>query len=724
MFLCLVIAGCSAEEPTARSQPLPTLFPTPTPQYGDPGLALQVATEFLHHWETNDFEAMYSLLNFSSQDANSYEAFQNAYQNAYRVIRLDRLSYRILTESQENFRVVRYGYEVTFHSNIVGEFTDTNRELTLTLGESSQQWRIAWSPSNIFEGMAAGALVRFESFPPLRANIYDRNGQILADMNGFIVTVRVIPSQIPQYDACMGTLASALGNPEADIRTRMANYNFDQLAEIGTLEPASYQQWRSSLENDCRARFANRATRRYINGDLAPHILGHVGYPSAEEIPAVQADGFSQDAIIGRTGVEASWNETLGGKPGGRLTLVTPDGDLLRVLAESGPTPAQSVHLTLDADLQRFTLRTVAEGYAAAAESWGRTSNGASVIIMNVNTGEILAMVSYPTYNGNAFTTFPIMGREAANEIIRQVENDYREPLLYRPTQGQYTIGSTMKPFTTIAALESGTYNFEERYTSTGIWTRDIPRVDWIRGGHGSVNLMQAITHSCNSCFYEAGYRLNEVDPWILPDWLSRMGFGRSTGIIDVPEGVGLIGNPDNKPSYENTGVAWNFSDAVNIAIGQGGVQVTPLQLTRSFAAIANGGTLYRPQLVLKTGLLDEVSYQMTPDVMEQVDISEEILDYVRRGMCGVTTESYGTATHIFRFSPLQTLGVCGKTGTAQDPPRSPEHAWFVGFAPRENPEIVVVAMFENAGEGSAVAAPVVRKVLEYYFFGPEGVTQ
>ncbi len=186
--------------------------------------------------------------------------------------------------------------------------------------------------------------------------------------------------------------------------------------------------------------------------------------------------------------------------------------------------------------------------------------------------------------------------------------------------------------------------------------------------------------------------------------------------MTDLAENQGFIPDPEWK--LQNTGLQWTQSDAINIAIGQGEVQVTPLQVVRMIAAIANGGTLYKPQLVAKAGILGEASsYIMTPNAVADANIKPEVLEVIRKGMCDVTTKPYGTAEFQFKNDDaLQQIGVCGKTGTAQDVPR-PTHAWFASYAPRDNPEIAVVVMVENGGEGSGVAAPISRDIMDYFFF-------
>jgi penicillin-binding protein 2 len=279
-----------------------------------------------------------------------------------------------------------------------------------------------------------------------------------------------------------------------------------------------------------------------------------------------------------------------------------------------------------------------------------------------------------------------------------------------------------MKIATTLAVLESGVYTNDQRYVCGGIWQQEgLIKTDWNPNGHGVVTPMTAVTQSCNPFYYEVGYRMNQADPFLLPRYLRQFGLGQPTGLTDLVEDSGYIGDPDTVRLKNGN---WSFADATVMAIGQGEVEVTPLQIARLTAAIANGGTFYQPQLVLKTGILDTVSSEMQPQVNGNLNVRPDVLALVQQGMCDVTTQAYGTAEFVFRDSPLQEIGVCGKTGTAQNLPKPTTHAWFAAYAPRETPEIAVVVMVEDAGEGSAVAAPITRAILEYYFFGSSQVAQ
>jgi penicillin-binding protein 2 len=425
--------------------------------------------------------------------------------------------------------------------------------------------------------------------------------------------------------------------------------------------------------------------------------------------------GFTQDNIIGRSGVELYWDETLRGQPAFRLVIVAPTGEVLREIASTDAQPGQSLWLTLDADFQETVAQIVADAYTQAKDGWGRVSPGASAIVIDVNTGEILAMVSYPSFDNNAYNAFPLMGRQQAADLIEEYQNDPNHPEVNRPAQGLFALGSVMKTVTATATADSGVYALDERYTCIGVWNRDITRYDWLPQGHGTQTLAQALTHSCNPYFYETGYNLFMADPWILPTYARRFGFGGYTGMEDIAEEEGFIPDPDwfrTARGYDMT-----FSDEVNMAVGQGELQVTPLQVVRWFGALANGGTLWRPYLVRDVGLLGEERHPAHEPEGTPINVQADVMATIQGGLCAVTTDPSGTAEFVFRDSELQTIGVCGKTGTAQTGgPATPSHAWFAAWAPRENPQIAVVVLVETAGEGSEVAAPIARHILEAYF--------
>jgi penicillin-binding protein 2 len=458
-----------------------------------------------------------------------------------------------------------------------------------------------------------------------------------------------------------------------------------------------------------------RLTRLYAPQGAAPHIVGYVGPIPAEQIEAYTAQGYTGDETVGLAGLEVWGEDYLNGERGGTLKVVNSNGDYITTLAEVAPQQARSIFTTLDYEFQAAVEQALAE----AIETYPGASAG-SAIVMDVNTGNIKAIASYPSYDPAIFNSLD----DEALAQLAVVLNDPQRPLLNRATQGAYPSGSLFKIITLSAAIESGLYTADTRYTSTGSWNGlgdNFIKYDWLPGGHGTISLRQALVVSCNSCFYNAGMNLDNFDNTFLPNMAKGFGLGAETG-IEVSESAGT--RPDPEWKLANTGEGWATGDAVNMAIGQGFVQVTPLQFVTLVAAIANGGTLYQPSVVDRIGAgagLPEES--LPPHVNGQLPISDYTMTTLHEAMFDVANNGSGTATHQFLELPIQ---VAGKTGTAEDPPRN-SHAWFAGYAPAapytqsdgtviENPEIAIVVMIENAGEGSAVAAPIFRRLVELYY--------
>jgi penicillin-binding protein 2 len=330
-------------------------------------------------------------------------------------------------------------------------------------------------------------------------------------------------------------------------------------------------------------------------------------------------------------------------------------------------------------------------------------------------------MASYPTYDPTIFDA----NRSDQAAALGTVLNDPRQPLVNRATQGAYPAGSVFKIVTFSAAVNSDLYTPDTRYTSTGTWNRlgdEFIKTDWRSGGHGTVSLRQALVVSCNSCFYDVGYNLDGADNTLLPRIARAFGLGQPTGIQGVAEWSGLIPDPEWKLSTRGEG--WVTGDAVNMAIGQGDVQVTPLQMANILAAIANGGTLNQPTLIDHIGAGGGAPEEAWPlHVNGTLPLTAEQIEIIRASLWDVTHSPSGTATH--RFGGLA-VPVAGKTGTAEAPPGD-SHAWFAGYAPAApfttadgrqvaGPEIAIAAILENAGEGSDVAAPLFRRVVELYY--------
>lgn len=725
VLLLFFLVGCTSQsQAVVHEVQLPTLvaLPTSTIDLQEPA---RIATAFLGAWQTQDFAVMYSLLSFSTQETITQDDFQTLYLDTQDTMTFDSVNFEAVSMIPGGSRTAQLSYNVTFQTRLLGEIQDDGRTLTVILDPQTGSWRVAWTTGDIFSEFASGARLEFQANAPGRSNIYTRDGEIIADMQGRMVEVYVVQGEVDNWELCRSSLIDIVGVSAERIDQIFASAQLDWSTRVGLIERQNFLDNETRLENECGATFEGIATRRYHpNGSVMPHVLGYVGLPSPDQVDDLVRQGFNAETIIGQAGIEQSWNDVLMGTPGGRLQIINADGTRARVLAEVASEISESVWLTIDLNLQQYIIDTLNTAYLQSrfngdgSAGWGTRSPGAAAIVMNVNTGEILAMVSYPTFDANAFTTYPAIGREIADEIQAIVAEDSRNPILNRATQGTYPAGSIFKVIDSIAVLDTGVYDENTSYFCNSTWEHEgDTRFDWLDyPGHGTVTTRTALMQSCNPFFYETGFVLNNADPFFLPNYARRMGLGDFTGLTDLPENPGQVPDPDS--ILQLTGLQWSYSNAVNLSIGQGEVAVTPLQMLRIYAAIANGGDLMQPYLVNEQGILNQRTSVAEPTVVSNINVSEDTLRIVRSGLCDVTTQNLGTASHIFRDSPLlDTVGVCGKTGTAQAPGDDLPFSWFASYAPADEPEIAVIVMVENAGDGSKIAAPISKLILEYYFF-------
>ncbi len=411
-----------------------------------------------------------------------------------------------------------------------------------------------------------------------------------------------------------------------------------------------------------------------------------------EDLEKWQKKGYGGDELVGQAGLEAWGEPYLAGQRGGVLTLIDNHGVWVSTLAERPAVPARSLYTTLRRDFQQTAEALLAQGGKPGA-----------VVALDPRDGAILALASYPTYDPSRFV--PTI---SADEWAR-LDADPQRPLINRALQAAYPPGSVFKIVTLAAGLERGDLTRDSHFTCNGIWTRlgaEWPKVCWLKTGHGPIDVITGLTVSCDVVFYETGLLLDSLDADILPTYARGFGLGQPSGLQELPESPGLV--PDiawKRAAYDEP---WTPGDSVNLAIGQGFLLTTPLQIARLMAAIANGGTFLRPQIVYRIG--DEVVLQR--EEMGQLPIHAEHLAEIQEGLRGAATLPYGTAYRALRDLPF---AVAGKTGTAETGEAEP-HAWFVGYAPADAPEIVIAVVIEHSGEGSTVAAPLFRKLVEAYF--------
>lgn len=715
LLVAAAVAGC--RPPAAQPTIAPTSVPSPAAISLDD--AQRVAADFLNAWMQDGYYAMYGLLTVNSRDVITLEGFESLYRNTD--IRMAVLtggkSYSLASIIQQGAGAAVVAYDVTFQSELFGEFTDANRLLSLAI--TPDGWRVAWTPGDVLAEYKDGGSLDVSQSTPNRGNIYDRDGAVIADQNGSILIVNLYTKEYPTSnpDACYGEISRIFGKRTPDqLRAAYNQFtNLDYQFEVGQISVDRLQGERAALEAVCAVQYGSRPTRRYVAGGLAPHVVGYVGPIPAEGVNEYLSKGYSRDALVGLDGVERYWESTLAGRGEASLIAYNRDGTISRILARREPQPSQSLYLTLDRRLQEATQGALRSAFETAL--WGPSTPGAAAVVMDIRTGEILAIASYPDFNVDAFN--PYTADPNAQQLIAQWQRDPRRPTLNRATQAELQPGSVFKIISSIAAADSGEFTMNQRLFCGGVWsgTRfgDRVRTDWLQGGHGSLTLKLALTGSCNVYYWNIGWELNRVDTYLLIDYAKRFGLGAPTGLRDIAEQPGLL--PDPKTHEARNGLPWTGSDSLNTVIGQGEVQTTPLQIARMVAAVANGGTLYQPQLVKAAGLIGEYSYVAKPIPNGEVGIKPDVLQAVREGMCGVTQNpTVGTA--YFVYKDLTGAVVCGKTGTAENPFGQRTTAWFAAYAGRtaDAPEIAVAVVVEKGGEGSYVASPIVRRIVETYF--------
>jgi len=498
------------------------------------------------------------------------------------------------------------------------------------------------------------------------------------------------------------------------------------------------------------AQFA--AVRQYPQGTLAAHVLGYLGPISPEEVERPEYHGVQPSALIGRAGVEATYDRSLRGKDGVTRLLVDHVGAVTGEQTGTPPVPGSALVLSIDARVQRL-----AEGALSRAVSRARTipargtgeplrADSGSVVVMEAKTGRIIAMASYPSYDPAVF-----LGGVTNEEYAALVDERRGAPLVFRAIQGAYAPASTFKPISLAAAVQSGYYPLRARYPCPGVYA-PTGQTNFDAAPLGVIDLRESLVKSCDTVFYAFAYEQWQRDggnrPVTAPeDPMIRMaqafGLGRPTG-VDLPsERRGTIADREYKKRYweqnrENRcagaanpalpadrrtanrefctdGHLLRGGDATNFAIGQGDTLVTPLQLATVYAAIANGGTLVEPHVGRALLAPDGTVSEVAPPARGTVPVSPEVLGYVREALSGVTKPG-GTAAAAFAGSPV---AVAGKTGTGEVGGKQ-DTSWLASFAPVADPELVVIGMVSQGGTGGTVAAPLVREVYDG-IYGPGG---
>ncbi|HJO22609.1 MAG: penicillin-binding protein 2 [Myxococcota bacterium] len=564
-------------------------------------------------------------------------------------------------------------------------------------------------------GIAQGNAVRLVRLEAPRGDILDREGRVLAATRPAF-GVSVLPSDLHSPDRTTAALGMLLDTESAALRERIgtprgrrrfrpvrlvADLPFDHWGRV-----ESHRFELPGVLTDVRPR------RHYVEGELAAHLLGTIGEISADQLRAAARTDYRSGEVIGQSGIEGLFESHLRGRAGGRNVVVDVAGRVVGdPLDEREPAPGGSVTLTIDRDLQRVAE----EGFVP--EVLGEPGKRGALVALDPRTGDVLALVSKPSFDPNAFAG------GIDTETWQGLANDDWRPLQNRAVAGQYPPGSIYKPILAAAALADGVVTPHDRFFCPGHFRlgRRVYRC-WRRGGHGEVDLRDALQQSCDVYFYQLGLQLG-IDR--LSDFARAFQLGRTTGFPVGDEKPGLV--PTRSWKQRRFSEPWQKGETVSASIGQGFSLVTPIQMAVAYAAIANGGVILEPRVVRERVSRDgEVIVTGDPVVRDHLPVAPEYLEVLRDALEAVVAEPRGTGT----AARIPGVRVAGKTGTAQVvrlkhtedleegeiPVRHRDHAWFVGFAPVDAPEIVVVALVEHGGHGGSAAAPIAGKVMQRYF--------
>jgi penicillin-binding protein 2 len=543
--------------------------------------------------------------------------------------------------------------------------------------------------------------IRQLDLPPWRGMILDRNGQLLVGNRPRYELV-VVLEDVADLPLLAGRLASLLHLDAQQLAAQLngarssglyqarvrGDLTWEELARVETYQP--------ELPG---VMIQVQPKREYRHKGQAAHVLGYLGEISDVQLKNGKFTDYKMGDYLGRCGVELAWEGYLRGQRGYRRIEVDAYGRELGQLDRTFPTPGANVYLTLDDKLQQ-EAEACLEGKAGA------------IVALDPRSGKILAMASSPTFSQEAFE------RGLSSQEWQKLSSDKTHPLENRPLKGQYPPGSTFKIVMAVAGLEEKVITPDTIIHCSG----SLPFGNhvfhcWRKGGHGRVNLYEALVDSCDIYFYNVGRRLG-IDR--IAKWSQRFGLGQPTGLKLDKEMSGLVASSAWKKARFNQ--PWHEGETLSVAIGQGYNLATPIQMAQVAAAVANGGYLYEPQLVEKVeNPAGEIVFQAKPVLKSQLGASPETLKVVREALRGVVSEGTGKAAN------LPNVEVAGKTGTSQVVALEKEkakgkggplgnHAWFVAFAPLENPQIAVAVLIEHAGHGGSAAAPLARRLLASAF--------
>ncbi len=576
-----------------------------------------------------------------------------------------------------------------------------------------------------------------------RGRILDRKGRVLVDnrVSNAVVVSRQSADKKPEI---LARLAPVVGLPEAELKKRVHDSRFSPFKPIPVAEDVPKEKliYIREHQSDFPGVDGVQLTRRdYPQGELAAHLLGYVGEINEKELAAKQADGYKQGDTIGKGGVEAAYEADLRGKPQIEKLEVDSKGKVLRTLGIQPAVPGHDVQLTIDLDAQKLAEDSLLAGLQAAHNAYDRNTGKAFVapagaaVVVDPRDGSVIASASYPTYDPREFIDGISQDRFAQ---LQDPAGFF--PLNDRVTQGLYAPGSTFKLVSGMTALSKGLIKANDTVDDTGsISVGNPPRIFRNAFGqiNGRVNVSEALTKSSDVFFYQVGANFwdekNRARFGATPiqEMARSLGMGSPTQIELPFEASGRVPDPDSRKRLHDANPAafptggWFTGDNINLAVGQGDLVVSPLQLVNAYATFANGGTVWAPRVA--STILDANHAPVRtvdPRAVRKIDLPPAVRDPIMQGLTGVVADSKGTAAPAFSGFPLAGFPIAGKTGTAQVFGKQ-DTSLFCGFGPTQAPEFAVSVVMEQSGFGAEAAAPVARTIFDGLTGGvPKPVTR
>jgi len=514
-----------------------------------------------------------------------------------------------------------------------------------------------------------------------RGIIQDRNGKIIVE-NKLSLDVVVVPQELKDKEQAFARLSEILKVPEEEL---YAKYKKKYLAPFAPITLASNIDKKTAMIIEEEkvwmpgVMVQPQPIRFYVDNGTCAHVIGFLSEISKEELHRLREYGYKMKDLVGKSGIEKTYDFYIRGEDGGKQLEVDNRGKIVRMLGSKEPKVGKDITLTIDLDIQE-RAEELLRGYKGA------------VVVMNPNTGEVLALASYPDFDPNDF-----LNTDSRDKVVELIKSSQR-PMLNRAIGGLYPPGSTFKIITATSALETKAITPYSTFTCNGSFYPGREGFKcWNTDGHGPQDLSSGIAHSCNVYFFNVG---RAAGPDNISKYATLFGLGKQTG-IDLPgEKKGLV--PSRLWRKTKTRKNWYEGDTLNFSIGQGDLLVTPIQMVSAVSCIANGGYAVQPFIIKK---IDNV--EATRVKMRKISISDATIKSIKQAMIGTVENEGGTGAR----AKIEGLTFAAKTGTAQA--RGGSHAWYLGFAPANNPKVSFIVFLEHGGSGGAIPADIVRGILE-----------